>query len=172
MRASSVQIGVASTAILLLLAVVTTACAGSAIGTGRPQPPSATASEADDPVAGFIADLEAAGTPVTRLGPFNPEPLADEGVRLCVDGQAVSVYVYQTSDARAAVAANIARTDPSNVGTAIIEWRGDPTFWQRDRLIVLYLGRDPATETTLSSVMGGPFATGRGRHPGPGGHSC
>lgn len=82
------------------------------------------------------------------------------------------MYVYPTSGDRAAMAANVDRTDPSNVGTAIIEWRGDPTFWQRDRLIVLYLGRNAATEATLRSVLGPPFATGQGRDAGPGGHAC
>lgn len=109
---------------------------------------------------------------MTLLDAFNPDPLPGRGVRLCVGGQEVSVYVYPTPEERAAVAARIDRTDPSNVGTAIIEWRGDPTFWERDRLIVLYLGRDPGTEATLTEVLGAPFASGQGRDPGPGGHDC
>lgn len=159
-------------ATLVLVVAIATGCVGSGMDAAADPTASIAASPPDDPVTTLVADLEASGAPVTLLGPFNPEPLAGRGVRLCLGGQEVSVYVYSTSGDRAAMAANVDRTDPSNVGTAIIGWRGDPTFWQRDRLIVLYLGRDPAAEATLRSVLGPPFATGQGRDAEPGGHAC
>jgi hypothetical protein len=89
-----------------------------------------------------------------------------------VAGQEVSVYAYETEEDRAAVAATIDPQDPSHVGRAIIEWAGNPRFWQRDRIIVLYLGDDPATEARITSVLGEPFARGRGRDPGPAAYTC
>lgn len=125
-----------------------------------------------DPAAGLAAALEAAGAEVRQAGVFNTEPLGGQGVSLCVAGQQVSVYVYATAQEREVVAARIDPTDPSNLGTSIVEWAGNPKFWQADRIIVLYLGGDPAVEAGLSSVLGQPFARGQGRDPGPGRHAC
>lgn len=105
-------------------------------------------------------------------GAFSTEPLGGQGIGLCVAGQQVNVYVYPTPEDRAASAARIDPIDPSNLGTAIIEWAGNPKFWQADRLIVLYLGNDPAVEAGISSVLGAPFARGQGRDPGPNRHLC
>ena len=125
-----------------------------------------------DPVSAFEAALQGAGAKVRRTGEFNTEPIGGKGLSFCVAGQEVSVYVYPTAEDRAAVAARIDPKDPSNLGTAIVEWAGDPRFWQGDRLIVLYLGSDPAVEGGISSILGQPFARGQGRDPGPNRHSC
>ena len=127
---------------------------------------------ADEPVSAFEAALRAAGADVRSTGDFSTEPLGGKGTALCVAGQQVSVYVYTSAEERAAVAARIDPTDPSNLGTSIVEWVGTPTFWQADRLIVLYLGSDPAVKSGISSVLGPPFARGQGRDPGPDRHSC
>jgi hypothetical protein len=109
---------------------------------------------------------------VTETGPFNPGPLGGRGIRLCVAAQEVDVYVYPTERERAAVGATIDTQDPSNVGAAIIEWGGNPRFWQHDRILVLYLGSVTEVETVITSVLGQPFARGRGRGPGPAALSC
>jgi hypothetical protein len=153
---------------IVLLVVVTTGCGGPATeGRTTPSP-----SRAADPVATLVNEIEASGTQVTPLGPFNPDPLGGRGVGLCLDGQAVSVYVYATAEERAAVTARVDRADPSNIGTASMAWAGNPRFWERDRLIVLYLGHDGETVAALSDVLGQAFASGRGRDPGPDAHSC
>jgi len=88
-------------------------------------------------------------------------------------GQQVDVYVYETEQERAAVAGKIDPTDPSHFGTdVIIEWAGNPRFWQQDRIIVLYLGNDPSVEAVITSVLGQPFARGQGRSPGPDRPAC
>ncbi len=117
----------------------------------------------NDPVAALAAALQAADATVRIEETFDPEPLGGRGVLLCVAGQQVRVYVYETAEERAAVAARQDPRDPSNVGTAMVEWAGSPRFWQRDRLIVLYLGSDPAVEAGLTSLLGEPFASGAGR---------
>jgi hypothetical protein len=170
----------------LLLAVALAGCATgqspspAASGTAEPSSgvgtsPIASAapgSSTGDPVSALIDALQAAGASVTELGAFSPDPLPGRGARLCVSGQQVSVYVYETPEEREDVASRIDPTDPSNVGTAIIEWAGKPTFWQQDRFIVLYLGSDPTVTAGLTSVLGEPFAVGQGRDPGPARHAC
>ncbi len=100
--------------------------------------------------------------------------LGGRGARVCVAGQQVDVYAYESAPDRVAAAARIDATDPSKVGTAIVEWAGNPRFWQRDRLIVLYLGSDPAVEGRITSVLGEPFARGWGPawDPGPSAYAC
>ena len=134
--------------------------------------PSSSETPPSGPAADFEAALRAADAEVRETGAFNTEPLSGQGIGLCVAGQQVSVYVYRTPQEREAVAGRIDPTDPSNLGTSIVEWAGNPKFWQADRIIVLYLGNDPAVESGISSVLGQPFARGQGRDPGPARHSC
>lgn len=94
---------------------------------------------------------------------FDGEPLATVQTLLCVDGEDVRVFTYGSQEERAAFSAQIDPNDPTNVGTAIVEWDGWPKFWQRDRIIVLYLGRDEGTIDLLTELMGDPFAQGQDR---------
>lgn len=123
-------------------------------------------------VDGLKVNLEAAGAAVAEQATFDGEPLSGRGVRLCVNGQEVDVYVYHYAADRVADAGLIDPDDPSHIGRAIAEWQGRPRFWQRDRIIVLYLGSDEVTERLLTSLLGRPFAQGRGREPGPMEASC
>ena len=165
---------------LLLGALFVVGCAAQSPNPSSSPAPSASVTAAsspsdappDDPVAAFGAALQAAGAEVRETGAFSTEPLGGQGIGLCVSGQQVSVYLYPTAADREAIAARIDPTDPSNLGTSIVEWAGNPKFWQADRIIVLYLGDDPAVESGISSVLGQPFARGQGRDPGPNRHSC
>lgn len=124
----------------------------------------------------LVADLEGAGATVRQVGAFeglDEGPLRG-GVRLCVDSQEVTVYVFKNDDQRAEVTSQIDRRDPTTFYgeriTAVYEWSGKPRFWERDRILVLYLGRDQKTERLLTSVLGPPFA--RGRWPATIDHTC
>ncbi len=119
------------------------------------------------------ADLERAGATVDELGTFDdPMPFSGRMVRLCVNRQPIEVYVYGTPEERAADAALIDPYDPTQVGLAIVEWQGTVRFWQRDRIIVLYLGADDATEQLLTRILGQPFARSSGSDPPVPGASC
>ena len=133
---------------------------------------SPTEAPSADPFAAFAAALRAAGAEVRETGAVSTEPLGGQGIGLCVAGQQVRIYVYPTLADRAAVATRIDPTDPSNLGTSIVEWAGNPKFWQADRILVLYLGSDPAIEAGITSILGPPFARGQGRDPGPDRHAC
>lgn len=174
-------VGMARVAALLLGAVIVVGCAATQSPTPSSSPvPSASdgagSSPSDwpagDPAGAFSAALRTAGAEVRETGPFSTEPLGGEGIGLCVAGQQVSVYVYPTPEDREAVASRIDPADPSNLGTTIVEWAGNPKFWQADRILVLYLGSDPAVEGGISAILGQPFARGQGRDRGPNRHSC
>ena len=73
------------------------------------------------------------------------------------------LYVFGSVRDQMEAAAKIDPTDASDMGTAMVSWNGRPKFWQRDRMLVLYLGEDAATEALLRNLLGEPFATGPGR---------
>ena len=140
-------------------------------------PPTPTALPTESPIshgpAGLVADLRALGIEAEEKSQFSAEPLSTLGVQLCVAGEPVQVYVYGTPQEAAAVAAQIDPEDPSHLGRgAIIDWAGDPKFWLRDRILVLYLGTDEDVQAALVSLMGEPFAKGQGRPPLLGGDDC
>ncbi len=91
---------------------------------------------------------------------------------LCVTGESVQVYEFATEAQAQAAAASIDPEDPSHVGNSIIEWVGNPKFWQGDRVIVLYVGTDPGTEDALAALLGEPFAVGGGRGDFPEERDC
>ncbi len=166
---------------LLLLAFVATACGSgpAASPSGQPSPAPSTAPPGSSSggvpgdVAAFGGALRAAGATVTELGTFDPDPLGGRGVRLCVSGQLINVYTFDTEQDRQAEADRIDPDDPGNLGTVMVSWAGKPRFWQRDRILVLYLGEDPAVEAGISGVLGQPFARGEGRPPpGPDSNAC
>lgn len=115
----------------------------------------------------LVTDLQRAGAAVAEQGSFQTTPLSGRGVVLCVQGRLIQVYEYASSAERTRASKDIDPTDPSHIGNSIVEWAGNPRFWQRDRIIVQYLGQDPAIEVILSSVLGPPFAKGAGRGLGP-----
>lgn len=92
------------------------------------------------------------GAVVIDLGPFNTDPVGGQGTRLCVSDQEVRIYVFPNADQRIAVAQAIDHADPSKIGIGlIIEWAGNPKFWQRNLILVLYLGSDTFAEPRLAS---------------------
>ena len=128
---------------------------------GSPLPTeTASGTPGSDGLTGLVGDLVAAQLAVADSGPFPALPLTGAGRVLCASGQEIRVYEYPTVGERVAAASQIDPADPSHVGTSIVEWAGAPRFWQRDRIIVLYLGDRQATEQALTSILGQPFSRG------------
>ena len=159
---------------MFVTALLISACTGapgaspSLAPSASPSPPPGTAPGTPTPeasprhgVQGLVADLLDAGATAEVSGSFDGQPLAFEGLVVCVNGKDVRVYSYGTQEEAVAVAARIDPRDPSNMGTSIVEWDGWPQFWQRDRILVLYLGNDQATRDTLKQLLGEPFAVGQ-----------
>ncbi|MGI8928524.1 MAG: hypothetical protein ACR2H0_03520 [Candidatus Limnocylindrales bacterium] len=163
--------------LLVALTIIAIGCAGPASTPGAPTasprpatsepatvaPPSSSPTDFRHGPEGLIADLSDAGADAEVSDSFDGEPLAAVQTIVCVNGEDVRVFAYGTEQERVAASAGIDPTDPSHVGTSIVEWDGWPKFWQRDRILVLYLGRDEATIDLLTELMGDPFAQGLDR---------
>jgi hypothetical protein len=91
------------------------------------------------------------------------DPLPGEGRILCVDGQELRLYLFDTEEERAEAAELIDPADPSRVGGAIVAWSGNPVFWEVANALVLYSGSDVELLDELTSGLGEPYAAGRGR---------
>jgi hypothetical protein len=129
------------------------------------QTPAATALHGID---GLVADLVAAGTDAKAGTTFTSEPIGGQGSTLCVGTETVRAYEFIDHEAALAASQTIDRDDPTKIGNGIVDWAGAPRFWLRDRVIVLYLAQDAATDSTLRALLGPPFAEGRvGRIPLP-----
>ena len=124
---------------------------------------------APDGVEALVADLVAGGVSAKLGSNFLAAPLPGEGVLVCAGTEAVQVYVLRDHEAALAAAAMIDREDPSKIGTSIVDWAGRPRFWLRDRILVLYVGDNAASDRALRTLLGPPFAEARaaGRPPLP-----
>lgn len=159
---------------LVLVAVLVGACSptGAPPTTAPPSdsiPPVVVGTEQPGPTDGperLVSDLRAAGLDA-RLGPlFAGDPLASQGVVLCIASEPVQVYVFGSVVDRARATAKIDPGNPSNMGATMVDWNGRPRMWQRDRLLIVYLGEDAATEAALRTALGDPFASSaQGRPP-------
>ncbi|MEO6350081.1 MAG: hypothetical protein ABIP53_05465 [Candidatus Limnocylindrales bacterium] len=157
---------------LLTVLVLTVACGGGPTPTrspltplpGTPSPaapgPTETPEAQRHGIQGLVDDLTDSGVDAQIGDSFVGDPLATQQTIVCANGEDVRVFVYGTPEESVAAARTIDPDDPSHVGTSIVSWDGWPKFWQRDRIIVLYLGRDDGTIDVLTQLMGDPFAQG------------
>jgi hypothetical protein len=120
----------------------------------------------------LVVDLAAAGATAHVGSLFAGDPFDAQGGLLCIGKEPVQLYVFGSVRDREAAAKKIDPTNPSNMGTTMVDWNGRPRMWQRDRMIIVYLGEDATTETLLRSVLGDPFASGQGRPALPGPNQC
>ena len=153
-------------------AVATPTASAAPVAVSTEPAPSQSSSPMSHGPVGLVNDLLALGIDAEQASEFAADPLSRLGVQLCVAGEPVHVYVYGTQQEAVAAGRQIDPDDPSNLGTSIIEWAGEPKFWHRDRILVLYLGTDAEVEAALVSVLGEPFAQGEGRPPLRGGEDC
>lgn len=126
--------------------------------------PAATVAEGVD---GLVAALDAAGIDAKTDDIIGTEPIGGLGATICVGTETLRVYEFIDHEAALAASVKIDREDPSQIGGSMVSWAGKPRFWLRDRIIILYLGEDAATDATLRTVLGPPFAEGEGGMPLP-----
>jgi hypothetical protein len=144
--------------VCLLLAVA----AGSTAGGGT-LPVSSEPRQASSPTApvtdyaSLIDRLRAAGVRVEPRGEVDQPFLSVKGRMIGVRGEDVQVFQYAGAAAARAQAALVSR-DGRTVGTTKLHWIGPPHFYQRGRLLVLYVGSDERVLKALDAVLGRPFA--------------
>ncbi|HUS14978.1 MAG TPA: hypothetical protein VM536_08155 [Chloroflexia bacterium] len=128
---------------------------------GTPGSLPATAGQAE-----LVAALQAAGLTLAPGGPVQQPFLAVPGAAF--NRGDVQVFEYADAAAAGADAAKI-QADGSIPGV-MVDWMAQPHFYRTGRLVVIYLGADPAALKALDSLLGPAFATGAPRGPGgPGG---
>jgi hypothetical protein len=72
----------------------------------------------------------------------------------------VQVFVF-ADEAAAHAAATTVPPDGSTFKTMVVDWMAPPHFYQRGRIIALYVGTDAATVQLLTSLLGQQFAGGQ-----------
>jgi hypothetical protein len=106
----------------------------------------------------LVSDLQSVGLAARIGSDQDASLLGGEATTVCVGNESISVYTFDDAGAASEAASTVNRRDPFQVGNAIVEWIGPPRFWIRDRVIVLYVGGDPAVDAALRSILGQPFA--------------
>lgn len=103
------------------------------------------------------AGLRAGGITVAAGDEIEQPFFSVKGQGLVVNGADVQVFEYPSEAEAKADAAQVA-PDGGSVGTSMMMWLAAPHFYQRDRLIVLYVGEDQAILRALEGVLGPAFA--------------
>lgn len=105
----------------------------------------------------LIAALEGQGVSMTKGEQFEQAFFSVPALLLNTDETSIQVFQY-ADQAAAQTDAELVAMDGSSVGTSMPFWVGDPHFYQKSRLIVLYLGSDENLLSALEAVMGPQFA--------------
>ena len=112
------------------------------------------------PVTDFVSlvdNLRATGATVDPAGTVTQPFFDPQGQLLTVNGADVQVFEFASTE-EAATAASTVSTDGSSIGTSIITWVAPPLFYQRGKLIAIYVGSDSGVINTLNGAIGSQFA--------------
>ena len=104
----------------------------------------------------LVDALRAAGATVEPIGEIEQAFFSVKGQKIKVNGAEVQVFEYSDEPSRKAES-DLISPDGTNIGTSMITWVDQPNFWAKGRLIVLYLGKDPAILSLFNSVLGDPI---------------
>lgn len=104
----------------------------------------------------FVDSLRAAGASVEPQGELHQPFFQVDGRLLQVSGIEVQVFEFDDQAARQQ-ATQLISEDGTSIGPTMLTWVGQPNFWARGRLIVLYVGQDQAIIDLLNEVLGDPL---------------
>jgi hypothetical protein len=128
-------------------------------GTGWAGTPTAPQGEPISDYAGLVEHLRTAGLTVIPAGTITEPFFNVPGQAITVNRQRVEVFEYHDEAAAKRAAQTVSRNG-EQVGNAIVDWVATPHFYQKGRLIVLYVGDDATVKRTLEAVLGPQFAGG------------
>lgn len=120
-------------------------------------------------LASFTSHMRDSGVAVRLRGEVSQPFFAVDGRLVDIAGESVQVYEYaDTANAQAAASAVAQDGSQITAGSAptFVDWIATPHFYQRDRLIVVYVGEKDDVLTALDGALGDPFA-GASAYPGP-----
>ena len=162
---STIRIGT-----IFLLAAVLGGCAspapvGAPAGAGNASSAGQATSSPGGPVrdqADLVEILRGRGVTAETSGTTEQPFLATTGTRLRLSGGAVTstamIESYEYDEAAAANADAGTIDGDGSPRTYRITWTAPPHFYRSERLIVLYVGADPAVTRLLTGVLGPQFA--------------
>lgn len=142
---------------------------GSLPETGGTQVPSATEAGPATPVTTessgqigstneLVEALKSKGVTVEPAGEVEQDFFGPTGNIIKVNGADVQLFEYPDEAARESDSMKVS-PDGSSIGTSMVTWVDQPNFWAKDRLIVLYVGKDAGTIDLLSEVLGEPITS-------------
>jgi hypothetical protein len=105
----------------------------------------------------FVDTLRANSATVEPGGSLDQSFFSVNGQSVKVDGQDVQSFEYADAAAMQKEADTVS-TDGQTIGTSKPSWMGDPHFYKKGKLIVIYVGSDAKTLELLGKVMGPQFA--------------
>ena len=134
--------------------------AGSCHSASAPPAAPAPATVASDAVVsyrGLVDRLRHQGGTVEPGRTIEQPFFGVRGRLMRLDGSELQVYEYRDDDDARADAAKVSPTGGS-IGTFMASWMAPPHFFKGSRLIVLYVGSDPAVLEALQRALGSQFA--------------
>ena len=108
-------------------------------------------------IDGLISALRQNGATVELGEPIQQGFLTVEGRSVSINGGEVQVFEYASSDALEADA-SLVSADGGSVGTTMISWMDTPHFYKGGRVLVIYVGNDPAVMAALTAILDPQFA--------------
>lgn len=109
--------------------------------------------------ASFLRSLRAESTSIRQEGEVEQPFFSVKGRLISLYGDHVQVFEYPSS-AKADAQAALVSPDGRTVGTAKPHWLGNPHFYKKERLLVLYLGDNEKVLKALEARLGRQFAGG------------
>jgi len=143
---------ISSLVILILSAVILTACVGNG-GIEVTATPELYVVDRE----GLIAALNAADAVMGVGDPLKQEYFSVGGSSVKVRETDILVFEYDSTEAMEADASLVA-ADGGSIGTTMIFWVSTPHFFKAGRIIVVYIGDDTETLAQLQSLLGAQFA--------------
>ena len=105
----------------------------------------------------FVEKLLDSGASVQHMGSINQPFLSGQGRIIRVNGEDLQVFEYAN---RGLAEDDISTVTPDGCcfGTTNISWMGSPHIYQKDRLIVIYIGDNSSMRNLLENMLGSQFA--------------
>lgn len=106
----------------------------------------------------LIDALRASGLTVNPVAKVSQQVLSGSGETVQVNSETIQVYEYPDAKAAQDDAANVQPN--GTVPGVTVTWPGQPHFYRKERIIVIYPGTNQTVLTALESALGKPFVVG------------
>jgi len=105
----------------------------------------------------LIDQLRKSGANVEPTGTIDQPFFSVVGKSILVNGENVQVFEYSTQTEAEEDASNVS-PDGHSIGLSMPLWVEAPHFYEKEKIIVLYVGDEPSSIELLESILGTQFA--------------